>query len=194
MDTLFDKAAFMRHALDAVPSIVMVVDEDVRVLYRNKAARSLLRGEKIYRRRAGDVMHCIHSADAPGGCGTGPYCADCLVRGAVNSAFAGKPVVRASTEVTVAAKGRSVTLPALISASIFTMEGVVYALLVLEDISELAELRSVLPICSSCKKIRTEGGDWEPVETYIKNRIPGSPLSHGLCPGCLKKNYPSYSD
>lgn len=194
MDAIFDKAAFMRHALDAVPSIVMVVDEDVRVLYRNKAARSLLSGEKIYSRRAGDVMHCIHSADSPGGCGTGPHCADCVLRGSVNSAFSGKPVVRAATEVRVSVKGRELVLPALISASLFSMDGQIYALVVLEDISELAELRSVLPICSSCKKIRNEAGAWEPVETYIKTRLPGSPLSHGLCPACLKKHYPANSD
>ncbi len=194
MDSIFEKAAFIRHALDAVPSIVMVVDEDVKVLYRNKAARSLLSGEKIYSRRAGDVMHCIHSADAPGGCGTGLHCADCVLRGSVNAAFSGKPVVRASTEVRVSAKGRELVLTALISASLFSMEGQMYALVVLEDISELAELRSVLPICSSCKKIRSEQGGWEPVEAYIKSRIPGSPLSHGLCPACLKKHYPAHSD
>ncbi|KAF0125562.1 MAG: putative PAS/PAC sensor protein [Elusimicrobia bacterium] len=194
MDTIFEKTAFMRHALDAVPSILMVVDEDVRVLYRNKAARSLLSGDKIYSRRAGDVMHCMHSSDAPGGCGTGPHCADCVLRGSVNSAFSGKPVVRASTEVRVSVKGRELVLPALISASPFTMAGRMYALVVMEDISELAELRSVLPICASCKKIRSEEGGWEPVEAYIRSRIPGSPLSHGLCPDCLKKHYPAHSD
>ncbi len=194
MDTIFEKAAFMRHALDAVPSILMVVDEDVQVFYRNKAARSLLEGDKIYSRRAGDVMHCMHSSDSPGGCGTGPHCADCVLRGSVNSAFSGKPVVRASTDIRVSAKGRELVLPALISASPFSMEGRMYALVVMEDISELAELRSVLPICASCKKIRNEAGGWEPVEVYIKSRIPGSPLSHGLCPDCLKKQYPAHSD
>ncbi|MDT8286458.1 MAG: hypothetical protein RQ748_05045 [Elusimicrobiales bacterium] len=194
MDTIFEKAAFMRHALDAVPSILMVVDEDVRVLYRNRAARSLLSGEKIYSRRAGDVMHCIHSADSPEGCGHGPHCADCVLRGSVNSAFSGKPVVRASTEVRVSVKTRELVLPALISASVFTMEGQMYALVVLEDISELAELRAVLPICASCNKIRSETGGWEKVEVYLKRHMPHSPLSHGLCPDCLKKHYPANSD
>lgn len=184
----------MRHALDAVPSIIMVVDEDVRVLYRNKAARSILAGEKVYSRRAGDVMHCIHSSDSPGGCGTGPHCADCVLRGSVNSAFSGKPVVRASTEVRVSVKGRELVLPALISTSPFSMEGQVYSLVVLEDISELTELRAVLPICASCKRIRGESGGWEKVEVYLGRHMPHAPLSHGLCPDCLKKHYPSYSD
>lgn len=194
MDTIFDKAAFMRHALDAVPSILMVVDEDVRVLYRNKAARSLLSGDKIYSRRAGDVMHCIHSSDSPGGCGTGPHCADCVLRGSVNTSFSGKPVVRAPTEVRVSAQGREVVLPALISASPFSMDGQVYSLVVLEDISELAELRSLLPICSSCKKVREADGSWESVEVYLRRHVPQSPLSRGLCPDCLKKHYPADSD
>lgn len=194
MDNLFNNAVFMRHALDAIPSLVLVTDEDVRILYRNQAARDLLKGEKIYGNRAGDVMHCIHSTDVAGGCGQGAHCVDCVVRNSVNGAFSGKAVRRQHTDISIKTGGKTFQIPALISVSVFTFEGKVYALMVIEDISELAELRSLLPICSSCKKIRTEDNRWEGVETYIKRHLPESNLSHGLCPACAKKLYPGYSD
>jgi PAS domain-containing protein len=194
MDTLFDSAVFMRHALDAIPSLVLVTDEDVRILYRNQAAQTILKGEKIYGNKAGDIMHCIHAADAAGGCGQGPHCADCVVRNSVGAAFSGKKVYRQRADISVRTEEKTLNIPALISVSPFTFEGKLYSLMVIEDISELAELRALLPICSSCKKIRTEENHWEKVETYIKRNVPQVNLSHGLCPDCAKKLYPDHSD
>lgn len=189
MDSIFEKAAYMRQALEAVPSMVLVVDDDGRIFYYNKAAAPVLRGEKIYSNRAGEVMSCIHSTDSPGGCGRGPHCSGCVVRNSVKSAFAGESVIRAATDVTVKISGQERTFPLMVSASTFSLEGVKYAIVVLEDISELVELRALLPICCSCKKIRSESGEWERVETYIGHHMPQNRLTHGLCPDCARKLY-----
>ena len=194
MDKLFDTAVFMRYALDAVPSILVVTDEDARVLYRNRAARELLKGEKIYSNRVGEAMHCIHAGDAPEGCGHGPSCSSCVVRNSVNAAFSGAPVRRKRADIFIKSGEKELQLPTLISVTGFTFEDKLYALMVVEDISELMELRSLLPICASCKKIRKEDGTWEKVETYIKDHVPESNLSHGLCPPCARKLYPGYAD
>lgn len=183
----------MRHALDAIPSMVMVTDDDARILYRNRAARDLLSGGKIYGSRAGEVMHCIHSQDVPEGCGRGPHCKECVVRNSVAAAYSGKSVRRERTDISVKQKDRTLVIPALVSASPFSFLGGLYALLVVEDISELAELRAMLPICSSCHRIHRPDGAWENVETYIKRQDPQVNLSHGLCPDCAKKLYPGYS-
>jgi len=53
-------------------------------------------------------------------------------------------------------------------------------------------LSGLLSICASCKKIRDEQGHWETLEVYIRDRSEAN-FSHGLCPECLKKLYPSYS-
>ncbi|HNW45214.1 MAG TPA: hypothetical protein PKI19_11965, partial [Elusimicrobiales bacterium] len=153
MDSFFNNAVFMRHALDAIPSIVLVTDEDVRILYRNRAALALLKGGKVYGSRAGEALHCIHSTDVPAGCGHGPHCGDCLIRNSVNDAFLGKNISRQRTDITIRAGGKTLAVPALVSVSGFTFEGKLYSLLVIEDISELAELRALLPICASCKKV-----------------------------------------
>lgn len=194
MDKIFENAVFMRHALDAIPSMVMVTDDDARILYRNLAARELLTGGKIYGNKAGEAMHCIHSADVPAGCGKGPHCRECVVRNSVTEVFTGKTVRRQRTDITVKLTDKELAIPALVSASPFSFEGQLYSLLVIEDISELAELRALLPICSSCKRIRSADGTWEKVETYIHAHVPDANLSHGLCPACAKKLYPDYSD
>jgi len=194
MDKLFENAAFMRHALDAIPAIVMVVDEDVRILYRNKAGREIARGERVYNRRAGDVMHCLYALKADDGCGSGPACKDCVLRNSVKMSFSGKSVSRQPTDITLVRKGSASIVRALVSVSPFSFEDKMYSLLAIENISELAGLRSLLPICSSCKKIRGESGEWEKIETYLKRQQPETDLSHGLCPACAKKLYPGYSD
>jgi len=194
VDKLFDSAVFMRHALDAIPSLVLVTDDDMRILYRNQAARTILKGESIYGNRAGDIMHCIHSTDVAAGCGLGPHCGDCVIRNSVRDAFSGKKVYRRGTDITIRTPNKTINIPALISVSALNFEENRYSLMVIEDISELAELRSLLPICSSCKKIHTKEDQWEPVEAYMKRNIQGISLSHGLCPSCAKKLYPGHSD
>ncbi len=50
-------------------------------------------------------------------------------------------------------------------------------------------LSGLLPICSSCKKIRDDGGYWEHIEEYIRCHSDAD-FSHGICPDCYKNLYP----
>jgi PAS domain S-box-containing protein len=54
---------------------------------------------------------------------------------------------------------------------------------------EVETLRGILPICSSCKKIRNDKGYWEQVDIYIHDRT-GVDFSHSVCPVCFRKLYP----
>lgn len=54
---------------------------------------------------------------------------------------------------------------------------------------EIKTLRGILPLCSFCKKIRNDQGDWEQIETYIFNHSEAD-ISHSICPACLKEHYP----
>lgn len=51
---------------------------------------------------------------------------------------------------------------------------------------EIQELRSLVPVCAWCRKIRSDDGDWETMEQYIQERG-GSKVSHGICPDCARK-------
>lgn len=50
-------------------------------------------------------------------------------------------------------------------------------------------LNGPLPICSGCKKIRDDQGDWTSIEHYIGRRT-GAEFSHSICPECAKILYP----
>jgi len=49
--------------------------------------------------------------------------------------------------------------------------------------SELHTLKGLIPICSSCKRVRDDKGYWETVETYISERS-SALFSHSICTEC----------
>jgi len=60
-----------------------------------------------------------------------------------------------------------------------------------QALSEVKTLRGFLPICANCKKIRDDSGYWTRIEAYIEEHSDAQ-FSHGICPECAKKLYPSY--
>ena len=56
-------------------------------------------------------------------------------------------------------------------------------------LARIKTLSGLLPICSSCKKIRDDKGYWSQIETYIRDRTDAD-FSHGLCPVCAYELYP----
>ncbi|HCY83675.1 MAG TPA: hypothetical protein DHV36_00905 [Desulfobacteraceae bacterium] len=57
-----------------------------------------------------------------------------------------------------------------------------------QALEEIKTLKGILPICSRCKKIRDDQGDWNYIESYISNHSDAS-FSHGMCPQCLDDTY-----
>lgn len=55
-------------------------------------------------------------------------------------------------------------------------------------LAEVRTLQGILPICASCKRIHSEDGRWEPVETYVRDRTHAE-FSHGLCPDCASRDW-----
>lgn len=58
---------------------------------------------------------------------------------------------------------------------------------------EISALQGIVPICSYCKKVRDDEGFWQQVGDYINKHSEAS-VSHGVCPDCLKKNFPDMKD
>ena len=56
-------------------------------------------------------------------------------------------------------------------------------------LDKIKTLEGLIPICASCKKIRTDDGYWEEVEIYVRNHTKAD-FTHGLCPSCTKDMYP----
>lgn len=181
------KTELFRTVFDALPSLIFVVDNDVKIQEYNAAAAELLADERdaILKHRGGEVLNCIHSREVPEGCGYAPLCDDCIIRNSVSEASLGHRVVRRRTRIELVRSGEEFSIYALITASPFQFEGRPFVLLVVEDISEIAELQRMIPICSVCKKVRDEKETWSRVEAYFKEQWDVD-FSHGLCPECYK--------
>jgi len=52
-------------------------------------------------------------------------------------------------------------------------------------------LEGILPVCSFCKKIRDQQGQWHSMEQYISERSEAQ-FSHGFCPACGQLHYGKY--
>jgi len=62
-----------------------------------------------------------------------------------------------------------------------------------QRISQIKHLHGLLPICASCKKVRSDEGAWEEIEHYVMDHSDAE-FSHGICPSCLRDKYPEFAD
>jgi response regulator RpfG family c-di-GMP phosphodiesterase len=53
-------------------------------------------------------------------------------------------------------------------------------------LSNVKQLRGLLPICSYCKRIRGDDQYWQQVEGYVAEHSDAQ-FSHGICPPCYEK-------
>jgi PAS domain S-box-containing protein len=51
---------------------------------------------------------------------------------------------------------------------------------------EIKTLKGIIPICSYCKKIRSDKDSWQQLEAYITEHSEAL-FSHGICPSCYEK-------
>jgi hypothetical protein len=63
------------------------------------------------------------------------------------------------------------------------------------SLTRVRQLEGMVPVCSNCKSIRTEGSDpdmqtsWVAMEFYLAQRT-NAEFTHGLYPDCREKLYP----
>jgi hypothetical protein len=134
---LVEQAPLLRAALDAMPTIVLILNARRQIVGANAAVMRTLNVEvdDLIGRRPGEVFCCSHAHEGPGGCGTAESCAFC---GAVNAVLAsqekGKQAVREAhilCETPDGAGGMDVR----VTATPVTVEGEVFTVAALEDIS-----------------------------------------------------------
>ena len=58
-------------------------------------------------------------------------------------------------------------------------------------LSDIKVLSGLLPICSHCKKIKDDKGDWKEIESYIQENSEAE-FTHGICPECTQEFFPKF--
>lgn len=180
----------LEHIFNTIPLPIFLVDDDVRILRANKAASTLLEALELTfdRKRGGEVFHCIHATEVPEGCGHAPSCSDCVIRNSVKNAVRGTEVKRERTMMQLRIGNEIKEVPFLVTTAPLAYEGGRFTLLILEEISELLQLRGLLPICAWCKKIRNDDNYWLSIEDYFGTHL-DIDFSHGICEDCYNKMY-----
>jgi PAS domain-containing protein len=191
MPTFAAEDNLFRVLFNAVPLPLFRVDQEVEILDLNLAARKLFNTSsgQALRKSGGEILHCIN---ASGGCGNAPACADCLIRNSVREVFStGREIARRRAVVEIRDDEKTSELELLLTVTPIVFAGVTSTLLCLEDITELTSLRSLLPICASCKKIRDDQQLWNSVESYF-TRFMKVDFTHSICPDCAQRLYPDF--
>jgi PAS domain-containing protein len=183
---------FLRAVLDAVPSMVFIVDKDLTVLDANEAAHRTLGGnpQVVLKRLCGEVLHCLNvglgkAGAGPKRCGTTEFCDSCVLRQSSKDAQSGVTVERRPYTMRLEKGGTDEEVHLLVTAKAFDAGGEPLTFLVLEDVTELVELQRLVPICAWCRKVRDDGEYKYNLETWLTKRT-HLKFSHVMCPECSR--------
>lgn len=184
----------LERILDAIPSMIIIVDNDMRVIYANKSALTTLGKETsvILRRLCGEVINCFNVHRSDKDCGLTDFCQDCVLRRAMATTNNSDSVFREKHTMIKQISDVQHEVVYLVSSSPVEFLGDTCTLLTLEDITELTLLRTLSTVCSGCSKVRNEQGQWENITHYLL-RNEQLRFSHGLCEDCLVRIYPEYA-
>jgi CheY-like chemotaxis protein len=91
--------------------------------------------------------------------------------------YVGKPFDREELRLRLRAGERILNLQSNLAARVSDLQ---------DALNRVKMLQGIVPICSYCKKVRTDPGYWQQVEAYIASQIDVR-FSHGICPECYEK-------
>lgn len=185
-DAFFQSGEGWEQAFDTLPDLITILDRGFRIVRANKAVTDRLRLPK--KEILGRTCYSlIHRTDEPP-----PFCPHSLLLQdgkhhwveIFENRLDGDFLVKVSPLRN--AQGR------LVGCVHFARD--IADKKELEEVQEkLKTLTGLLPICSSCKKIRDDKGYWNHVEAFIRKHSEAS-FSHGICPECMRKLYPDFAE
>jgi signal transduction histidine kinase len=135
----------IQNVIDAVPNIVMVLNRFRQVVFFNeKLSETLSLDERthIIGKRPGELLHCVHSLEMPGGCGTSESCEYCGAVLAIINSQKGTPEVR-ECRVLRHTEAHEEALDLRITATLLQIDDDNFTFLTIDDISN-EKRRSVL--------------------------------------------------
>jgi PAS domain-containing protein len=192
MEHAIPKNSVLRSVLDAIPSLVFLTDGNVKILDANRAAREWLGTEsgRSFGQLGGEILRCVVARDAENGCGSGDCCPACAIRRSVGVVNAGRTVHRQPAHMVIETGKRSEDHWFLVSASPVVLDGQGLVMLVLEEVSQLVELRESLPFCPGCGRPRGDALASQQAEHFLWKHA-GFWFPHELCADCLREHSPS---
>ena len=158
--------AMLRQLLDAVPEILMVLNEERQAVFVNQHLLEFLGCRdpgSIYGARNGEILRCVHATETSGGCGTTESCRHC---GAALAILASQRGEVTSSECRITREQDTEPLNLRVKASPLTLKGRQYTLFAMADISH-EKRRQVLErvlfgeLYQLSRELRDAGTSWQ---------------------------------
>ncbi|MBD3425810.1 MAG: PAS domain-containing protein [Candidatus Omnitrophica bacterium] len=184
-----DSCALLNEVFKVIPVPILVVDGDIRIIFANPRAEQLFSGKEkdFAEQRIGEVLVCKNSQEK--GCGRSQFCSECVLRNSVKEALKKDEMVQGRARLHKLENGNVRQVYFYVTTVPVKLGNRPLSLLMLEDVGEIMPLMSLLPICSGCKKIRDENGQWVDLVGYMEKNM-DIDFSHSFCQDCLKTLYP----
>ncbi|MEJ2190015.1 MAG: response regulator, partial [Acidobacteriota bacterium] len=143
---LTEQKGFLDALFNTIPSSVMVVDEARHIRMANRGLEQTfgVAMESAVDACPGDALGCPFAINGSEKCGTLEECVRCQLREPTVEALAGETVSRKSCEFTFFTDGQEHRVMLLVSAMPLDYMGERLAIVILEDVTELAGLRRLL--------------------------------------------------
>lgn len=143
INELLNQGGFLKTLFESIPCGVFVIDRNHRIQALNYPLERTFGVSKVdaINRRKGEALSCIHAKESPDGCGYADYCQNCKILQTALDALSGKQIHRNKAKFQTLLDGKTQELMLLVSAAPVTYEGEKLAIIIIEDISELNNLR-----------------------------------------------------
>lgn len=118
--------------------LLAVLNEQRQVLAINDTFMQMLginSPDQLFGLRPGEVIHCVHAHDMPGGCGTSRHCSTCGAVISIVAALNGEKQKEMKCVATIEQNGKQFDRFFLVKSSLITFDGHRLVLLFLQDIT-----------------------------------------------------------
>lgn len=156
----FQQLPYVKVVLDAFSSIAMIIDKNRQIVYANKKLTDIIGApnlDSVLGLRPGELLSCKHSINQYGGCGTTEACRYCgaalSIQQSIEEAIGSENECRISVEKSA----KTSNLDLLITASPLNLEGDLYVILSIADISN-EKRRKVMERVFFHDVVNTAGG------------------------------------
>jgi transcriptional regulator with PAS, ATPase and Fis domain len=140
---LLNSNDFLKNLFESLPCGVLIMDKERRVqAINNTVERTFgLRLSEVINRRGGEILKCVNASATDKGCGYSDECRECQIRQTALEAISGRKIERNRARIRFYIRGVETTLDFLVSAAPLDNDGEGLAIVILEDITELNDLK-----------------------------------------------------
>ena len=133
----FSDEFLAKHLMDALPTVVAIVNEHRQIVYANRSLLDLVglkNVDALQGLRPGEALNCSHAIRFQEGCGGGDVCRTCGAVLSVLTALSGKPDERAY-RISRCFEGRSEAIDFTVRTTPLSFQGENFSVFALTDVS-----------------------------------------------------------